>query len=77
MAVVILASTSDVYGQATPPFAEDDPIVVVRGDDPRGLARDGLVGLGYSATEADQLLEDAPDGTPEVLIAHALKVARR
>ena len=25
---VILASTSDVYGQATPPFAEDDPIVL-------------------------------------------------
>ena len=25
---VVLASTSDVYGQATPPFAEDDPIVL-------------------------------------------------
>ncbi len=25
---VVLASTSDVYGKATPPFAEDDPIVL-------------------------------------------------
>jgi UDP-glucose 4-epimerase len=25
---IVLASTSDVYGQATPPFAEDDPIVL-------------------------------------------------
>jgi UDP-glucose 4-epimerase len=25
---VVLASTSDVYGMATPPFAEDDPIVL-------------------------------------------------
>ncbi len=25
---VVLASTSDVYGMATPPFSEDDPIVI-------------------------------------------------
>ena len=55
----------------------DDPIVIARGDDPRLLARDGLVGLGYSATEAEQLLDGAEGGTPEDLIAHALRVARR
>ena len=55
----------------------DDPIVVARGDDPRLLARDGLVGLGFSAQEADQLLDGAPGETPEDLIAHALKGARR
>ena len=55
----------------------DDPIVVARGDDPRLLARDGLVGLGYSALEAEQLLEGAEGDTTEALIAHALKVARR
>ena len=48
-----------------------------RGDDPRLLARDGLVGLGYSAMEAEQLLEGADGDSTEALIAHALKVARR
>jgi holliday junction DNA helicase RuvA len=56
---------------------EDDPIVVARGDDPRLLARDGLVGLGFSPQEAEQLLDGAPGESPEDLIAHALKVARR
>ena len=55
----------------------DDPIVVARGDDPRLLARDGLVGLGFSPVEAEQLLDGAPGETPEDLIAHALKGARR
>ena len=57
----------------------DAPILVARGDDPRLLARDGLIGLGFTLPEADALLENAPPGaaTPEDLIAHALKAARR
>ena len=55
----------------------DAPITIARGDDPRHLARDGLVGLGFSAVEAEQLLDGAPGETPEDLIAHALKGARR
>jgi len=55
----------------------DEPIVIARGDDPRMLARDGLVGLGFSAAEADALLDGAPGDTPEDLIAQALKGARR
>jgi Holliday junction DNA helicase RuvA len=55
----------------------EDPIVITRGDDPRALARDGLLGLGFSSQEAEQLLDGAPGDTPEALIAHALKVARR
>jgi Holliday junction DNA helicase RuvA len=55
----------------------DDPIVITRGDDPRMLARDGLVGLGFSPQEADKLLDGAPGDSPEDLIAHALKGARR
>jgi Holliday junction DNA helicase RuvA len=58
-------------------FAADDPISVSRGDDPRLLARDGLVGLGFSAQEAESLLDGAPGDTPEDLIAHALRGARR
>ena len=41
------------------------------------LARDGLVGLGFTVAEAEQLLDGAPGQTPEDLIAHALKGARR
>ena len=55
----------------------DDPIVVARGDDPRLLARDGLVGLGFSPQEAEGLLDGAPGDTPEDLIAHALRGSRR
>jgi Holliday junction DNA helicase RuvA len=55
----------------------DEPIVITRGDDPRMLARDGLLGLGFSPQEADKLLDGAPGDSPEDLIAHALKGARR
>jgi holliday junction DNA helicase RuvA len=55
----------------------DEPIVITRGDDPRMLARDGLVGLGFSPQEADKLLDGADGEAPEDLIAHALKAARR
>jgi len=56
--------------------AGDAPIVIARGDDPRLLARDGLVGLGFSPAEAEQLLDGADGATPEDLIAVALKGAR-
>jgi Holliday junction DNA helicase RuvA len=36
----------------------------------------GLVGLGFSPEEAEQLLDGAPGETPEDLITHALKGAR-
>ncbi len=60
--------------------AESEPeIVITRSDDPRRLARDGLVELGYTIVEADELLRDAPDDdpTPEAFIAYALRAARR
>jgi len=60
--------------------AETEPeIVISRADDPRRLARDGLVELGYTIVEADELLRDAPDDddTPEAFIAYALRAARR
>jgi Holliday junction DNA helicase RuvA len=47
------------------------------GDDPRALARDGLLGLGYTPIEADELLDGAEGERPEDLIAHALRTARR
>lgn len=61
--------------------ALDDPIVAGAGasapsNDPRALARDGLVGLGFTPQEVDVLLDGAPGDTPEDLIAHALREAR-
>ena len=54
----------------------EDDIVITRTDDARTLARDGLVGLGYSTQEADKLLEKAGGDTPEDLIAGALRATR-
>jgi holliday junction DNA helicase RuvA len=69
---IIAELREKVAGQAS------DEITVRRtaSDDPRSLAREGLVGLGYSAQEADKLLDDAPGDTPEELIAGALRAAR-
>jgi Holliday junction DNA helicase RuvA len=52
-------------------------LAVVRSEDPRALARDGLLGLGYTAVEVDELLDGAEGDRPEDLIAHALRTARR
>ena len=52
-------------------------ISVSRGDDPRALARDGLVELGYSPQEADDLLREAAGERAEDLISDALRMARR
>jgi Holliday junction DNA helicase RuvA len=53
-----------------------DEIVVTRADDPRSLAREGLLGLGFTVQEADQLLDSARGETAEDLIAEALRGAR-
>jgi Holliday junction DNA helicase RuvA len=46
-----------------------------QGGDPRSLARDGLINLGYSPSEAEELLGGAEDEDPEKLIAAALRRA--
>ena len=56
----------------------EEPIVITRGsEDPRSLAREALLGLGYTPLEADTLLRDAAGDTAEDLIAAALREARR
>ncbi len=52
-------------------------IAVHRGDDPRLLARDGLVELGWSLVEAEELLRQAWGDTAEALLAQALRGAGR
>ena len=51
-------------------------ITVHRGDDPRLLARDGLVELGYPPVEAEKLLAGATGESAEELIAAALRGTR-
>jgi holliday junction DNA helicase RuvA len=69
---IIVELREKVAGRAT------DDIVVRRtaSDDPRSLAREGLVGLGFSPQEADKLLDGAAGDSPEDLIAEALRAAR-
>jgi holliday junction DNA helicase RuvA len=52
---------------------QGEGIVVSRSDDPRMLARDGLVGLGFTLQEADGMLADAAGEAPEELIESALR----
>jgi holliday junction DNA helicase RuvA len=63
-----------------PPGAESVrmPIVARRGEapDPRMLAREGLLELGYALGEAEELLRDAEGESAEDLIGHALRAAR-
>lgn len=52
-------------------------ITVTPSDDPRAIAREGLIGLGYNAQEVDGLLDGIDGDEPEQLIAAALRSARR
>ena len=47
-----------------------------RVESPRTLARDGLLELGYSHGEAEELLREATGDSAEELIAQALRTAR-
>jgi holliday junction DNA helicase RuvA len=72
----IIAELREKVGATAPvPVGVSSAVAIV--DDPRVLARDGLVGLGYTPVEADELLDGAEGERPEDLIAHALRMARR
>ena len=55
----------------------DNATALTRSDDPRAIARDGLIELGYSAAEANELLGGLVSDQPEELISSALRMARR
>ncbi len=57
--------------------APEQAIRVSRSDDPKVIARDGLIGLGYSANEVEELLDGVDGDEPEELISAALRSARR
>jgi Holliday junction DNA helicase RuvA len=69
----IIVELREKVGTALP----EQAISITRGDDPRAVAREGLLGLGYTVQEADELLDGAAGERPEELIAHALRTARR
>ena len=58
------------------PEPGDAPITVSRGDDPRMVAREGLLELGFAPAEAQAMLEGAEGATAEELLASALRAAR-
>ena len=69
---IIVELREKVAGKVT------NDIVVRRtsSDEPRTLAREGLLGLGFTPQEADKLLDQAAGETAEDLIAGALRAPR-
>jgi Holliday junction DNA helicase RuvA len=54
---------------------EEEVVLSGGDDDPRALARDGLVNLGYAPLEAEQLLDGIEGEDAEQLLATALRKA--
>lgn len=73
----IIVELREKANVTVPAAGDDGGVVAVGGDDPRTIAREGLVGLGFSLQEAEELLARAAGDTPEALIADALRMARR
>ena len=74
--IVELREKVDAGGEGVPAVAAAAAGDGADSDDPRALARDGLVGLGFSAQEAEELLERTEGESAEDLIAGALRAAR-
>ena len=63
------ASSSSCARRSAGKATDDDRRAPHGSDDPRTLAREGLLGLGFTPQEADRLLDEAAGETPEDLIA--------
>ncbi|HEV3070952.1 MAG TPA: Holliday junction branch migration protein RuvA [Solirubrobacteraceae bacterium] len=77
---IIVELREKVTVEDTPSVGAANGIVARRGrgaTPPRGLARAGLLELGYSPSEAEELMCDLEGDSPEELLAQALRVARR
>jgi holliday junction DNA helicase RuvA len=68
--VGVIGDVADVLG------IDARAIAASRAQNPRGLARAGLIELGYGPAEAEELLADATGESAEELIAGALRTAR-
>jgi holliday junction DNA helicase RuvA len=74
----IIVELREKVGIASPGDGAPTPLLVRHGEthQPRTLARDGLLELGYTAGEAEELLRDSEGESAEELIAQALRLAR-
>jgi Holliday junction DNA helicase RuvA len=72
----IIVELKEKVGTATDIPEGGGNITVHRADDPRSLAREGLVELGFSLEEAERLLAGTSGETPEDLLQQALRAAR-
>jgi Holliday junction DNA helicase RuvA len=61
--------------KVTGALEEEVALAATEDGDPRSLARDGLVNLGYAPLEAEQLLDGIDGGDAEELLASALRKA--
>jgi holliday junction DNA helicase RuvA len=61
--------------KVTGALEEEVTLAAAADSDPRSLARDGLVNLGYAPLEAEQLLDGVEGGDAEQLLATALRKA--
>jgi Holliday junction DNA helicase RuvA len=61
--------------KVTGALEEEVAVAATDDGDPRSLARDGLVNLGYAPLEAEQLLDDIEGDDPQELVAAALRKA--
>ena len=75
---IIVELREKVGVESGPVASTGSPIVARRGDrgQPRMLAREGLLELGYAPGEADELLGEATGESAEELISEALRLAR-
>jgi Holliday junction DNA helicase RuvA len=67
----------ELRDKVAPDAGSGADIVITRSDDPRALARAGLVELGFAPAEAEGLLAGAAGESVEELIGAALRGARR
>jgi hypothetical protein len=58
----------EIEGDAGPAVEEGE-------EDPRALAREGLLNLGYAPAEAEELLTEAKGDSPEEIVQAALRRA--
>ncbi len=75
---IIVELREKVGADGGPASVGRTPIVARRGEErqPRMLAREGLLELGFAPGEADELLREADGESAEELIAEALRLAR-
>jgi holliday junction DNA helicase RuvA len=75
---IIVELREKVGAEGGPSPGGRTPIVARRGAErqPRMLAREGLLELGFAPGEADELLREADGESAEELIAEALRLAR-